>query len=186
MREAEAQEALKALRDLFPKSLKLPDTPTDRSASWSPTELAIARLLSIQAHQKAGWAVDDAGQISKGNVTKRPGAVVPYQVPNDPGYNPWTDAYAIRLGAELIDSGPWAGRYRLGEHIVDWTGQFLDRDACPECHGAPFWVRVLIPDDTPGRQAFTHCSRCVTPAMLEENERARQAQPPSQQNRRQR
>lgn len=183
MRESEAQEALKQLRDLFPKSLKLPDTPSDRTGSWTPTELAIARLLSLQAHQKAGWNVDDAGVLTKGNVSKRAGAVVPYEVPNDPGYNPWLDAFAVRLGAELIDSGLWAGRYRLGDHIVDWSGQFVDTAACPECHGSPFWVRVLVTDGPPGKQAFTYCRRCVTPAMREERDRQRQALAPQQQRR---
>lgn len=99
----------------------------------------------------------------------------------DQGYDPRVHAPVIAMGGTLIESGIWAGRYRLDDFVVDDFGAMVDTDACPECGGDPYRVQLEVnpnPFAKPWEQTFTHCRRCVTPAMLAENEARVNGSPP--------
>ena len=123
---------------------------------------------SIQRHLRAGWSYLE-GLLEKGAIKKRPSEAVPMRSPSEAGYNPRQDAFALRIGAEFIESGPWAGRYRLDQHIVNRNGQFISPDQCPECgsYKGELRFRVLMdvhpdPFAKGWEQAFTYCRRCCT------------------------
>lgn len=123
-------------------------------------------------HIKRGWQYVE-GFLVKGQVHRRPSEVMPRGHQGEIGWNPATDAFPVRLGATFIGGG----RYRLGPHIMDANGAFLDPAACPECgslNGEYKWqVRVESrnPRGNPWDQAWTYCRRCCT---SEEVERLRQ------------
>lgn len=171
-------EDFQTLRNLLGQQTDTIPQEQDRSSFWTPLEISRAIQASIKRALDNGWKYRE-GLLEKGGVKARPSAVVPYKTFGELGYNPAGDAFAIRLGAELIRSGPWAGRYRYGEHIMDHTGQFLDPNECPECQGSPFRVRVrnVRPNAPPWEQAFTYCKRCVTREMFLENEARVQVSP---------
>ena len=167
--EAGAEAVTDELRRMFPSPPSSLDTADHPSSSWTPEELTRAKLGSIQRHLRAGWKFLE-GYLEKGNARKLPSSVVPLRTPGEPGYNPRAGAFALRMGATLIESGPWRGRYQLGRHIVNRNGQFISPDQCPECGSYQgelrFRVRVEQHPDPfakPWEQAFTYCRRCCTP-----------------------
>lgn len=163
------------LRGLLPLQMNSPaSTDTAPSSFWTPEEVAKARQAQIHRLIQSGWKVDANGLLSKGRATIRPSAPIPAKVPGELGYSPHS-VFALHLGATLIEAGPWAGRYRLGKHVVDWLGRFVDTDACPECgsgHGEYRFKVKMFPNPNPfaqpWEQAFTYCRRCCSPEEIAE------------------
>jgi hypothetical protein len=179
--EAKAPEAMQLLRNLFPAEMNSPaSTDTDQSSWWTPEEIAIARLTQVKRLMQNGWKTEANGLLTKGRATIRPSSPIPCGAPGELGYNPRTQAFALRLGATFIESGPWAGRYRLGEHVVDRLGCFVDTEACPECGSRQgefrFKVRAVNPNPfaKPWEQVFTYCRRCCTQDEIDELKRPKE------------
>mgnify|MGYP001393129917 CR=1 FL=1 len=89
-------------------------------------------------------------------------SLVLVRIPSDPGYDPRTDAPAVRLyGAVYIDHGRWAGRYEYGVHIVDAWMRLVDTGACSACSGNR---RVRVASSKPSAHDWEHdlvsCPQC--------------------------
>ena len=184
MQESQAPEVMQELRNLLPQQMSSPgSTVIGPSSCWTNEEIATARLVQIHRLLQNGWKAEGNGLLSKGAITLRPSSPIPIRQPGEYGYNPRTDAFALRLGATFIESGVWAGRYQLGEHIVNHLGQFVDQEACPECgsRNGEFRFKVLQwpnpnPFAKPWEQAFTYCRRCCTSDEVMDLKRPREAQ----------
>ena len=139
------------------------------SPYWSREEMAAALAAGIGRAERAGWKWA-APWLEKGTVRRRPTALMATKSPADRDFNPRRDAFALRLGAEFIEIGPWAGQFRLAPLLMRHDGTLLDPEACPECQGSPFMVQVRsVRDRSPRpRQIFTYCRRCISPAEVEE------------------
>ena len=173
MQENQATETMQELRNLLAANPSLPvSTDPYQNSSWTPEDIAKARASAILRATKNGWKFD-GGMLVKGTVKARPSTLMSLGHVGERGFNPRTDAFALRLGAEFIEEGPWAGRYRMGGHILNALGQFLDPEACPICgsvHGeSRFKVRAPNPNPyAPAwQQVFTYCQRCCTPEEIE-------------------
>lgn len=155
----------------------------------------MARQASIRRHLDHGWDVDASGMLSKGTgrskVEARPTLLMPSKS-GDASFNPATDAYALRLGAEFV--GP--NRYRLPSGLlIDANGAFRDEAGeCPECGSSPivtsasgevlaggeYRFRVPTPAFNPKKPweiEWTYCRRCVTEDELAEVRRRADAAP---------
>lgn len=190
MQEKQAPEVWQRLTDLFPPDIpKTSTTSTDEAtghSSWTPQVIARVTRLAIQSHFKAGWKYVE-GMLEKGQHRKRVPEVVYQRVPGELSYNPRTDAPAVRRdGGVLIEAGEWAGYYMGASGVMDRHGSLVDKTLCPECGGSPYRVRVQNPNPfaQPWEQSFTYCRRCVTLAMLAENERRVQGSAPTEGRRR--
>lgn len=183
------EQALKKLTDLLPTEQQLSDSVSANGRLfWTEDELAKGLSESIHRMIKQGWKWASTGRLPKGEgkhkVEARPSVLMPHPGPGDPGYNPRTDAFAVRIGAKFISDN----RYRLptGE-VVDCNGTFRDPKECPECgsvpNGADYRYQVLTesrnPHSKPWDQAGTYCRRCVTPEDRRANEARVLATPPA-------
>lgn len=126
-------------------------------------------MRQLRHHIQNGWKFEE-GLLTKGGVKKRPTAVMPVMHPFEQGYSPRVHAFALRLGAEFIESGVWAGKYRHHAGIMDHMGRFVADDRCPECGSGPHGelrFRVMVkphpnPWAQPWEQAYTFCRRCCS------------------------
>jgi hypothetical protein len=183
-------------------SAAAPSSPS--SSIWADEETAMARQASIRRHLEHGWAQDPTGSLlvkgtGQSKVEIRPTHLMPSKS-GDPDFNPTTDAFALRLGAEFV--GP--NRYRLpGGLLIDGNGAFRnDKDItnpngdCPECGSSPLVVsssgeilgggeyrfRVAKEPPNPAKpweMAWTYCRRCVSEDELAEVRRRMDAAPPA-------
>lgn len=114
------------------------------------------------------------GLLKKGNRSARPSNLMRSKS-GDLDFNPRTDAFALRLGAKFVSDN----RYKWGEvrtkdgvveMLMDRNGMFIDPADCPECGGAPWYVkqRSSRPGAPPWEYELTYCRRCVTPAEVED------------------
>lgn len=164
----------------------------------------MARQASIRRHLEHGWAQDPTLTLlvkgaGQGKLEARPTQLMPSKS-GDPEFNPTTDAFALRLGAEFV--GP--NRYRLpGGLLIDANGAFRnDADVsnrggdCPECGSSPlvlsangeilgggeYRFRVAKGPANPAKpweQTWTYCRRCVSEDELAEVRRHMDAAPPA-------
>lgn len=174
--EANATETMQRLAALFPSDL--PPMDPSQSSSWTEQERLTGMRGSIQRHLRAGWTWVE-GLLHKGNHTKKATSVMSLQHPGERGYDPRRDAFALRLGARFIESGPWQGKYSFGANVMDHMGRFLDTAACPICKGNRFRVQVENPNPYAKNyeQVFSYCRRCVTPEEIRDNEARVMASP---------
>ena len=147
-----------------------PSTGTRQSLYWTDEEIGGAVQSAIARGVRRGWSWEPP-LLVKGNVSRRPRTLMRSKTPADRAFNPATDAFVLRMGGRLVTSGKWAGYYELGDHYARHDGSFVDPDACPECQGAPWFVR--LPRDPFDRQAvpqlrFGPCRRCVSGEELED------------------
>lgn len=155
------------IANLLPRLQTLTTSTAGESAPssyWTSEELGRAKRASIVRALKAGWKYE-GGWLIKGHARMRPGELMPSKF-GTPMFNPRTDAFALRMGATYVAPG----RYRLGQHMVDAMGQFVDREGCPACgrragDPRPGQVRTENPNPfaKPYEQTFTYCRRCTTP-----------------------
>jgi hypothetical protein len=120
-----------------------------------------------------GFEAQPGGTYAKGSGRKRvvirPTALMPLKLPGERGYNPRVDAFALRLGAKFIEYGRWAGKYELGNVIVDHLGAAIDTDACSGCGSkkrqVDYHLSVLAenrnPFAKPWEQVWTYCKVCT-------------------------
>jgi hypothetical protein len=184
--ETEWPATARMLKELLPPTLQsLTDSESDATSSfWTPTEIAEARLRSIQQHLQRGWKYED-GWLIKGTQKARPSELVPYKAPGDVGYNPDTDAWAVvRLGAVHIGHH----KYRLGTLTLNHMGQCLDPSrecmSCGSVNKEHAFMRQTWGDDPtrPWLVKYTWCRRCYSraevEAMIEDSKRRVAATPP--------
>ena len=150
----------------------------DGAQGWTLAEVAAAIARSIARHERSGWEWRPP-HLVKGSVSIRPTALMALPTPAQKGYNPNTDAIALRLGGTLIRSGPWAGHYEVSANVImRWDGNLLDTEECPECQGQPWAVKSASVFDPSQRTQFTYCRRCVGRGEIEAlHERAREQAP---------
>ena len=151
--------------------------PAPRSSFWTEAEEATALRASAGRFIKAGFAWNGTHFVKgqgRSKIEARPTRLMPSKS-GQPDFNPRTDAFAVRMGAEFVSDN----RYRLeGVGVMDRNGMFVAPDECPECGDMVLYVKSrkgVKPDAPVYKYNLTYCRRCITQAEVDDMRREQDA-----------